>query len=412
MRTPLRCSSAHIEAGSARGRALGGIGLESRRSALVGSAGHALRRIRHERLDCEEARHLLRLTIDGRLGFPDVKTLLRLTDVTCHIPLIQRAVDGACTTQLELHSYDASAHWRNWRIGGARVPLLHSMLKKMRFVMRAKQSMEHSECDQCGASYALFTNLVLDWVLRPMLQNRVAFGAFAAVFPYVPKLVVDGVPQVASYSAKHVVSVPANNPMPYQAAHADPPSNFPRAIIVRGVTLSSSESSDFSARHEEGTIFSKNSVENVPISTPAGNRQRPDHARQAGHRRRRVPPNGRPGVRHDGRRICGWWEHRSCIARAACGRSGCRWVPGLLRARQLGESAHHAGAAAACSSPEGSLAFAGTGLMVAAVVSAAMAVFGLCLPSIAHGSLLRSTARVGTGPSGVGLVGALHGSSG
>ena len=134
----------------------------------------------------------------------------------------------------------------------------------------------------------------------------------------------------------------------------------------------------------EGIIFSKNSVENVAISTPAGNRQRPDHARQAGHRRRRVPPSGRPGVRHDGRRICGWWEHRSCIARAACGRSGCRWVPGLLRARQLGEGAHHAGAAAACSSLEGSLAFAGTGLMVAVAVSAAMAVFAMWALSVQY----------------------------
>jgi hypothetical protein len=109
------------------------------------------------------------------------------------------------------------------------------MLKKMLYLMRAKQSMEHSECDQCGASYALFTNLVLDWVL----QNRVAFGAFAAVFPYMPKLVV---PQVAGYSAKHVVSVPANNQMPHQAVHADPPSNFPRAIVVYVATPSSSES--------------------------------------------------------------------------------------------------------------------------------------------------------------------------
>ena len=41
------------------GPARGGIDSESRRSARVGSAGHVLRRIRHERVQCEDARHRL-----------------------------------------------------------------------------------------------------------------------------------------------------------------------------------------------------------------------------------------------------------------------------------------------------------------------------------------------------------------
>jgi hypothetical protein len=43
---------------------------------------------------------------------------------------------------------------------------------------------------------------------------RAAFAACAAVFPDLSKLVIDGVPQVAKYTAKHVASdpsLPANN---------------------------------------------------------------------------------------------------------------------------------------------------------------------------------------------------------
>ena len=76
-----------------------------------------------------------------------------------------------------------------------------------------------------------------------------------------------------------------------------------------------------------------------------------------------------------------------------------------------------------CSSLEGSLAFAGTGLMAAVAVSAALAVSAVKhrggLPSTAHGSPLRSAARLGTGaaragtgPGGAGLAGAHHCSSG
>jgi hypothetical protein len=70
-----------------------------------------------------------------------------------------------------------------------------------------------------------------------------------------------------------VVSVPANNQMPHPAIHADMPSNFPRTIIVRGVTLSSREDSDFSAMYASGIIFSKKHVENLAISTGEGNAQ-------------------------------------------------------------------------------------------------------------------------------------------
>ena len=145
------------------------------------------------------------------------------------------------------------------------------MLKKMPVPPRTEESMAHSTFDQCGAGFALFTNFIQDWVLHPMLQDEEAFAAFAAVFPELLKLVVDGVPQVENYTVKHVVSVPANNQMPHQAIHADSPSLYRRMIIVGGVTLSTIENSAFSEQHAEGNIFSKNHVENNGISTPAGN---------------------------------------------------------------------------------------------------------------------------------------------
>jgi hypothetical protein len=94
------------------------------------------------------------------------------------------------------------------------------MLKKMRIPPRPEESMAHAEFDQCGASFAVFGNLIQDWDLHPMLQNDAAFAAFAAAFPELSKLVVDGVVQVENYRVKHVVSVPANNQMPLQATHA------------------------------------------------------------------------------------------------------------------------------------------------------------------------------------------------
>ena len=131
--------------------------------------------------------------------------------------------------------------------------------------------------DQFGASFAVFGNPILDWALHP--TNDAKSGRVCGV--------------------------------------RRPPSTFPRTIVVSAATLSSSESSDFSARHEEGIVFSKNHVENLAIGTAEGNA---DHARQPGYRRRRVPPTERTGVRHDGRRIRGYgWGHRSCIASAACG---------------------------------------------------------------------------------------------
>jgi hypothetical protein len=97
-------------------------------------------------------------------------------------------------------------------------------------------------------------------------QNDAAFAAFAAVFPELSKLVVDGVVQVENYTVKHVVSVPANNQMPLQATHADPPSPYPRMIVVDNATLSTIENSAFSAMYASGIILSKNRVENLAIS--------------------------------------------------------------------------------------------------------------------------------------------------
>ena len=232
-------------------------------SALQVAAGHV--------------HHSLVLTIDGRRGFPDVEALLGLTNTACrHTPLvIQRAVDGACTTYPGLHCYDAAATARAFGETGAMdaIGLLykHCMLKKMRYPTRSEESMAHSTFDQCGPSYAVFGNLILDGALHPMLQNPKAFAVFAEFFPELPKLVVDGVAQVANYAAKHVVSVPANNQMPHQAIHADPPSEFPRSIIVQNATLSTIENAAFSALHASGIIFSKNYVENLTISTGEGN---------------------------------------------------------------------------------------------------------------------------------------------
>ncbi len=45
------------------------------------------------------------------------------------------------------------------------------MLKKMRYPTRSEESMAHAEFDQCGAGYAVFGNLIQDWVVHPMLQN-------------------------------------------------------------------------------------------------------------------------------------------------------------------------------------------------------------------------------------------------
>jgi hypothetical protein len=232
-------------------------------SALQVAAGHV--------------HHSLVLTIDGRRGFPDVEALLGLTNTACrHTPLIiQRAVDGACTTYPGLHCYDAAATARAFGETGAMdaIGLLykHCMLKKMRYPTRSEESMAHSTFDQCGPSYAVFGNLILDGALHPMLQNPKAFAVFAEFFPELPKLVVDGVAQVANYAAKHVVSVPANNQKPHQAIHADPPSEFPRSIIVQNATLSTIENAAFSALHASGIIFSKNYVENLTISTGEGN---------------------------------------------------------------------------------------------------------------------------------------------
>ena len=215
--------------------------------------------------------HSLVATIDR----PNVETLLGLSAAADHIPLVIQRADGACTTLPELHRYAPSATARAFGETGVMKPLGmrydHGMLKQMRFPPRSEQSMAHSRFDRFGANYGLFGNLIQDWDLHPMLQKEAAFAAFAAVFPELSKLVVDGVPQVENYTVKHVVSVPASNQMPHQAIHADSPSPYPRAITVRGVTLSSRENSDFSAMYASGIILSKTNVENLTISTGEGN---------------------------------------------------------------------------------------------------------------------------------------------
>ena len=52
------------------------------------------------RVAAGDVHHSLEVTIDG----PNVETLLGLTVVACHIPLIQQAGEGAFTAQPELHS--------------------------------------------------------------------------------------------------------------------------------------------------------------------------------------------------------------------------------------------------------------------------------------------------------------------
>jgi hypothetical protein len=237
-----------------------------------------------------------------------VATLLGLTGVACHIPLVIQRADGACTTHPELHSNAPSATARAFGETGVMKPLGmrydHGMLKQMRFPPRSEQSMAHSRFDRFGASYAVFGNLIQDWDLHPMLQKEAAFAAFAAVFPELSKLVVDGVPQVENYTVKHVVSVPAHNQMPHQAIHADSASPYRRTIIVRGVTLSSREDSDFAAMYASGIILRKTNVENLTISTGEGNAKTRRANRDIGG--------------DDGCRIRGWRERRTCIA-SACG---------------------------------------------------------------------------------------------
>jgi hypothetical protein len=115
--------------------------------------------------------HSLVVTIDG----PNVARLLGLEDAACHIPLVIQRADGACTTHPELHSYDpsaaAAATARAFGETGTldKLGLLysHCMLKKMRIPPRSEESTAHAEFDQCGASFAVFGNLIQDWDLHP-----------------------------------------------------------------------------------------------------------------------------------------------------------------------------------------------------------------------------------------------------
>ena len=106
--------------------------------------------------------HSLVVTIDG----PNVARLLGLEDAACHIPLVIQRADGACTTHPELHSYAASATVGAFGKTGTldKLGLLysHCMLKKMHLPPRSEESMKHAAFDQCGASFAVFGNLIQD----------------------------------------------------------------------------------------------------------------------------------------------------------------------------------------------------------------------------------------------------------
>jgi hypothetical protein len=225
--------------------------------------------------------HSLVVTIDARPGGPAVATLLGLSNAACHIPLvIQRETDGRCITLDGLHCYAARA--TEGAFGSTDGPgsgamsklgVLYDagMLRSMRYPRRSVESKGHSEFDQCGASFAVFANLISGGKLHPKLRDPATFAVFAAVFPELLRLVVDGVPQVSDYTVKHVVSDVATTGRPHQAAHTDPPSPCPRMIVADTATLPSSENSEFCTKYASGIIFSKNNFENLAISTPLGN---------------------------------------------------------------------------------------------------------------------------------------------
>jgi hypothetical protein len=146
----------------------------------------------------------------------------------------------------------------------------------------------------------VFADFISDGKLHPTLQTPATFAASAAVFPDLARLVVHGVAQVANVAAKHVASTEANDGMPHQAMHTDPPSPCARTIVVCTVTLSVLEISEFSAKHANGIVFSKNSVESHAVPHSCKPRRdagiEPDHPSRC--RCVRSSPRGRPrGVR-------------------------------------------------------------------------------------------------------------------
>ena len=121
--------------------------------------------------------------------------------------------------------------------------------------------MVHPGFDQCGPSYAVFGNPILDGALHPMLMGQ----RLRSSPP--PSHICRSSRRRWRSASREPRSSTANNQMPHQAVHADLPSPWPRTIIVDAVTLSSSEDSAISARHEKGIIFSKKSSR-IVLHTP------------------------------------------------------------------------------------------------------------------------------------------------
>ena len=222
--------------------------------------------------------HSLVRTIDGGLGFPDVESQLGLSAEIDQIPLvIRRSGDGNCTTQVGLHCYAGPATTRAFGKAGTldTIGFLYDkqMFKKMLYPTRSEGSMECAAFKYRGAAYAVFTNLIEDGRLHPTLQDPVVFAEFVVVFPELKKLVVDGNPQVAAYTIKHVTSVEETNAAAHQALHTDSPSSCSRTVVAGSAVMSDAEEAAFCATHAEGIIASFQRVENHAISTPAGNVQ-------------------------------------------------------------------------------------------------------------------------------------------
>jgi hypothetical protein len=222
--------------------------------------------------------HSVVRTIDGGLGLPDVESQLGLSAETDQIPLvIRRGGDGKCTTHDGLHCYAQPATARVFGTTGALDTLAflydRQMFRKMLYPTRSEASMGCAEFVHRGAAYAVFTNLISGGVLHPTLQDPGEYAKFVVVFPELERLVVDGKAQVADYTIKHVTSVEETNATAHQALHTDSPSAGKRTVVASSAVMSDVEEAAFCARHAEGIIASFQRVENLTISTPAGNAQ-------------------------------------------------------------------------------------------------------------------------------------------
>jgi hypothetical protein len=222
--------------------------------------------------------HSVVRTIDGGLGLPDVESQLGLSAETDQIPLvIRRSGDGKCTTHDGLHCYAQPATARAFGTTGALDTLAFlyrkCMFKKMLYPARSEASMGCSEFVHRGAAFAVFTKLISGGVLHPTLQDPGEYAEFVVVFPELEMLVVDGIAQVADYTIKHVTSVEETNTTAHQALHTDSPSAGKRTVVASSAVMSDVEEAAFCARHAKGIIASFNRVENITISTTAGNTQ-------------------------------------------------------------------------------------------------------------------------------------------